>query len=165
MAISSVELEEYVGRVLPKINPNHSFLRKLVSMGLILPNNFWDNPESLTTREAINLVDEQISYPNPKHHALVQAAWIDEHKFLLGIERGREVSDVEAQYDFDNVRDLKYGGLTGRERYEVFYSCAYLKPAMISKSIESRFLTWAETRYNNSVELYDRLWTEDANNN
>lgn len=164
MAISPVELEGYVERVLPKINSNHSFLKKLVSIGLILPNDFWDNPESLTTRGAINLVDEQISYPNPKHHALVQAAWIDEHKFLLGTEWGREVSDAEAEYDFNNVRDLKYCGLTERERYEVFYSCAYIKPAMISKSIESRFLSWAETRYNNSLDLYDRLW-EDMNKN
>lgn len=165
MALATQEADANVievSEVLQRVNHNHSFLRSLVS-GRLISISGLPNPESLRTCQIIDLIDDNsnIECPGMLHHNLIQGAWIDEHKYLMGTRRG-EVSDLDAEEDFRNT--FVFGPFTRKSFYEMFYASRYIYPALKLGTVPQKYLGEAIRRMNEADMLFDdyfRIGAED----
>lgn len=157
MAIAeTIADEDYRHFVLERINHNHHFLRNLVVLnGVKLPGD--RNPESLCGEELVGLINSQLPNPSEKHREAMQALWIDVHKYLMGVDRGREVSDSESYLDF---MFNESGGLKEIDRFNLFYVVTYIQPAILEGKTLNGYEKTAQRRVKEADELLEGLFEQ-----
>lgn len=102
-----------------------------------------------------------------------QIEWIKSHKFYMGLEECRDVSEIEAVFDFVYGNDhypsgrpserfkhhVSPRGLTWEQEYRIFYVKQKVLPSIEKGSMSSGDLDWATAKVSSLLD--DGLWNLD----